>query len=251
MNLKCEIVRDLIPLYIDGVCTEESKEAVEKHIEKCEECRKYYENMKETSDFYEAKGDDFEEEKMKESLKKVKSKISKKIRNTIVCAVSAMVFVTAGFWVLFNVPIKKVDKNDVKISAVVYPFSELSHSLKNDNESVEISLGEDDKSGVYRVEIPSSDGSQINVSEKTAEKDGFATQITTTSNYFLRSVNWEIKDDTIFISSFKTTFFGNKAKEHQKTMSSLEFREINKIVFVEDGKETVLWEREKEKNGKN
>lgn len=245
MNLKCGVVRDLIPLYIDKVCTEESKEKVEKHMEKCEGCKKYYEKMEETSGFYEVKDYDFEEEKMKESLKKVKSKINKKIRNTIVCAVSATVFVTAGFWVLFNVPIKKVDKNDVKISAEVYPFSEFSHSLKTDDASVEISLGEDDKSDVYRVEIPSIDGPKINVSEKTAEKDGFVTKITTTSNYFLRSVNWEIKDDTIFISSFKTTFFGNKAKEHQKTMSSLEFRKINKIVFVEDGKETVLWEKEK------
>ena len=33
----CEIVRDLLPLYIDGVCLEGSRELVEEHLKECEE----------------------------------------------------------------------------------------------------------------------------------------------------------------------------------------------------------------------
>lgn len=44
--MKCEIIRDLFPSYIDGLTSEESNEAVEEHLEKCKECRDYLEAMK-------------------------------------------------------------------------------------------------------------------------------------------------------------------------------------------------------------
>lgn len=39
MKLSCQIIRDLIPLYEDGVCSQESREAVLEHLSECEECR--------------------------------------------------------------------------------------------------------------------------------------------------------------------------------------------------------------------
>ena len=36
--MDCKIINDLIPLYIDGCCSEESKKAVNEHIEKCSSC---------------------------------------------------------------------------------------------------------------------------------------------------------------------------------------------------------------------
>ena len=41
--MKCEIVRDLIPLYCDGLCSEETKAAVKEHIAQCEDCRRLLE----------------------------------------------------------------------------------------------------------------------------------------------------------------------------------------------------------------
>ena len=38
--MNCEIVRDLLPLYEDGLCSEESRKAVEEHLKTCEACRK-------------------------------------------------------------------------------------------------------------------------------------------------------------------------------------------------------------------
>ncbi len=37
-NLPCQIITDLLPLYIDGLCTDESKKAVEAHLETCPDC---------------------------------------------------------------------------------------------------------------------------------------------------------------------------------------------------------------------
>ena len=38
-NISCEIIQDLLPLYCDGVCSEESKKVILSHIQTCETCR--------------------------------------------------------------------------------------------------------------------------------------------------------------------------------------------------------------------
>ena len=44
--MKCEIIRDLLPSYIDGLTSEESNQAIEEHLEGCRECRRYLEEMR-------------------------------------------------------------------------------------------------------------------------------------------------------------------------------------------------------------
>lgn len=46
---ECEIVQDLLPLYYDDVCTSSSKKYVQNHLEKCETCKKLYEELKNDS----------------------------------------------------------------------------------------------------------------------------------------------------------------------------------------------------------
>lgn len=48
--MNCNIVKDLIPLYIDGCCSEESEKVVEDHIRECDDCKKLLEDMKSSSD---------------------------------------------------------------------------------------------------------------------------------------------------------------------------------------------------------
>lgn len=43
--MNCDIIKDLIPLYIDGACSDESKYAIETHLTKCESCKMHYETM--------------------------------------------------------------------------------------------------------------------------------------------------------------------------------------------------------------
>ncbi len=43
--MNCDIIKDLIPLYIDGVCSDESRYTVETHLTKCESCKALYEAM--------------------------------------------------------------------------------------------------------------------------------------------------------------------------------------------------------------
>lgn len=48
--MNCNIIKDLIPLYIDGCCSGESEKAVEAHVRECRECRQLLEEMKIPSD---------------------------------------------------------------------------------------------------------------------------------------------------------------------------------------------------------
>lgn len=47
MNLPCNVVQDLLPLYHDGVCSEESKNLVQAHIATCAQCKDYLHRLKE------------------------------------------------------------------------------------------------------------------------------------------------------------------------------------------------------------
>lgn len=48
--MNCNVVKDLIPLCIDGCCSEESEKIVKEHIESCDACRKLFEDMSMSSD---------------------------------------------------------------------------------------------------------------------------------------------------------------------------------------------------------
>lgn len=39
-KMTCEVVQDLLPLYVDGACTEGSRRLVEEHVKTCESCKK-------------------------------------------------------------------------------------------------------------------------------------------------------------------------------------------------------------------
>lgn len=44
----CSIIQDLIPSYVDGVCSDDSKECVEEHIRECDKCKNLIEIYQDT-----------------------------------------------------------------------------------------------------------------------------------------------------------------------------------------------------------
>ena len=50
MKYPCNVIQDLLPLYLDGVCSEESKAIVEQHLSECPACKDYYAAMREDSE---------------------------------------------------------------------------------------------------------------------------------------------------------------------------------------------------------
>jgi len=45
MDIPCNIIQDIMPLYIDSLCSEETNKAVERHINECINCKSVYTQM--------------------------------------------------------------------------------------------------------------------------------------------------------------------------------------------------------------
>ena len=53
--MECNVVKDLIPLYVDGCCSEESGKLVEEHIKSCADCQGECNNMRKLQQIVQAK----------------------------------------------------------------------------------------------------------------------------------------------------------------------------------------------------
>ena len=45
-EVTCNVIRDILPLYVDGIVSNDTQNMVLAHLEHCSECRKKYESMK-------------------------------------------------------------------------------------------------------------------------------------------------------------------------------------------------------------
>ena len=110
MNKDCEIIKDLLPLYVDDVCSTETREFVEKHLKNCNECQKYFETMEKDENNKNNKNSD-----EKESIKNFNNKIK---RNKIKAVVISLIIFVIGILlikyiyscILFNHIINKAHK---------------------------------------------------------------------------------------------------------------------------------------------
>ena len=246
MTYPCGIIKDLLPLYMDNVCNEESRQAVEEHLEECESCRNDYDIMKGSEDVGRRNLEHPEDLEMADRLKCVKRKLNKRITKMICCVIAAAMACIAGYHLLFNAAIKQLSPEDVSITANVYCVEELIENRDGqavDADTVTISSDENDDSDLITISIPEIGGAGIAITVNTAEEYPFISVVTVQSDYFLRDIQKERKDGTIYITAIKTTLLNNKTA-FQSNICGLEFGEINRIVFVDqDGAERVLWSR--------
>ncbi len=96
MKIPCELVQDMIPLYIDEGCSETSKELLEEHLKECEDCGTVYQNMKEDLPM-EQKGNREEIEKENQKyLAEIKPMKKVKKRHIVITAVACVVMILLG-----------------------------------------------------------------------------------------------------------------------------------------------------------
>jgi|AGTN01.3.fsa_nt_gi hypothetical protein len=48
MNMPCDVIQDLLPLYVENLASKGSIALIEEHVNGCDSCRKQFENMKES-----------------------------------------------------------------------------------------------------------------------------------------------------------------------------------------------------------
>lgn len=100
MKIFCNTVRDLLPLYLDNVCSLESREIVEDHLEICPNCREYLTSLQvpcEQTDM--PKSSEYENKKIS-SFREVRHKIVKKQAVSVLLTlllVIIILFITIGY----------------------------------------------------------------------------------------------------------------------------------------------------------
>ena len=91
MKIDCDIIKDLLPLYAEGLVSEKSRRAIEEHLEGCEECKKIYREMREPKPqipYNRAPAESFQN-----YVKKEKRKLRIKTAAVTACIVLAVVLV--------------------------------------------------------------------------------------------------------------------------------------------------------------
>jgi len=96
MKIDCGIVQDLIPSYVDELCSEASKQCVEEHTKVCEVCRAFLEECR-TVEFSAKKM----EEKQLDGLRKVKKKL--KLQNMFSYGLLLVVILFAAYFFTTNI----------------------------------------------------------------------------------------------------------------------------------------------------
>lgn len=99
MKKECEIVKDLLPSYVENLVSGETKKYVECHITNCSECRRISEDMKENN-IIESKQNLKEEEVEIKHIKKYKRKMTI-LKICIISFIGIIVFVVSVFGVKY------------------------------------------------------------------------------------------------------------------------------------------------------
>lgn len=92
--MKCEIIKDLLPLYHDDVVSNESRELIDEHLKTCEDCRKYLDGI---STELTTKKQVKTAQPLADSLRKIKQKLWRK--NVMIAAVSVICSIAVLFGV--------------------------------------------------------------------------------------------------------------------------------------------------------
>lgn len=93
MKYQCEVIKDLLPLYVDDVCSKESKKIIEEHLEICDSCKQYYDAMKSSDNSIIS--EDKNNEILADSLQKVKKQI--RVKHLIISMLTlSVIFVFAA-----------------------------------------------------------------------------------------------------------------------------------------------------------
>lgn len=96
MSIKCEVIHDLLPSYIDKLTSEESNNLVKRHLNECESCNHMYNEMKQeipSANHYE---EDISDKNEKQLMKRIKNKIFTVI-STLIITFSILGFALGAF----------------------------------------------------------------------------------------------------------------------------------------------------------
>ena len=123
-KIPCEVIRDLLPLYADGLTSEASGQEIREHLEQCGECREMYQRMKKD---VEGEGRSAKEEGQIDYLKKVRRR---NVRSVLAGAAAVFLLTVSVLFVKlfiiglpadsYMITYTNVDHDRVQVGGVFY-----------------------------------------------------------------------------------------------------------------------------------
>ena len=173
MKYSCGIIKDLLPLYVDQVCSDESKELINEHLPECKECKSYMDSLRE-SQAVEAVAYDEETERRKvKMMLGMKKKLL--FRNILVAIFTVLILGGACTSVIHYLKRTTVPIPETKHMEVVYENDDLvlniTDAIWSDAHGVRFTLKEDGK--LYEcvvVAMNTSKWNELISSDKTCSK---------------------------------------------------------------------------------
>lgn len=116
-KISCDIIRDMLPLYLDDVVSDATKEMVEEHLQSCTSCRAEAAALKKDVILPASKSQRFADARV---IKKIKNKIFRKKVIISLITVAAVLAVGAGVYTLLVLPksIIPYEESGVSVSSV-------------------------------------------------------------------------------------------------------------------------------------
>lgn len=152
MKMSCNIIEDLLPLYVDDMVSEDSRKLVEEHLKECPSCRKMQEEMIKENRLSAAENRSNSEKTNKteaESLKKIRRRIRKKRIASVILAV--ILVVAAGgighYWyydkeTYISWDDANISVKDGKVYSTVNPLGRMKSILSVDQKNMFYMLSE-------------------------------------------------------------------------------------------------------------
>ncbi|MPQ22135.1 zf-HC2 domain-containing protein [Carnobacterium divergens] len=124
------IFKDLVPNYIEHLTSKETNKQMEHHMEHCEECRLFFNNMKQELTI-ETRQEQKNEEQSIDAFKKVRIKNRKKIVTIILTLLAAFILIMISYYFLF-IHMWLADSKDIQ-TTVTHQGNTVTMIFKTEN----------------------------------------------------------------------------------------------------------------------
>lgn len=222
MKYPCGVIRDILPLYKDEVCSEESRGAVEEHLSECKDCSEYYERLSE--DREKIPNPEIEDHKA-DSLRAVRKRIRRSVTAAMILAAAILVVcMMLGAAMIMMSEKRTIEYNGGNISVSMRP------------EGLIATVRGAEYSGSHVKSVFTADGKMLKIFRlEESEWGAFISGKNTVSEFTIAFADTDAgKVDAVYYYS------GALNDDSFRGMEELPAEELDKLL----GEMTVLWERE-------
>ena len=129
-KINCNVIQDILPLYIEDAVSEDTKELVEEHLQNCEICQRvYHETKADLENDMKIYAQTKENSNEANDLKNFRKFLKKKKTKTILLSIAATIVCFLAVFTFMHFEQSLWEKY---VSCIFYPYDQFHEILKKD-----------------------------------------------------------------------------------------------------------------------